>query len=211
MTRLALAPVWACCALLIAASPPTVHAQTCLPSTPDRTPCDDDLDPCTDDRCDDGVCAHTPVGFVAACTPILVPFQRVVVLVPYTTDLAARVTALPTGDPPAFTDGQRDAIAADLAEVGARLDALRRTLGGLDDAIDDTAQRRAITALPDAEAAVRTAVLVRSLVRVARAAEQFAPGTARVLDRSTADLVRGAKAIRRDLTRLRRVSQVFQS
>jgi hypothetical protein len=55
-----------------------------------------------------------------------------------------------------------------------------------------------------------SAALVRSLVRAAIRADQFSHEIGSELDRSSADLVRGAKAVRRDLRRLRKVSQVFQ-
>jgi hypothetical protein len=187
-----------------------VRAQPCSPTGPDNTPCDDDLDPCTDDRCDRGLCEHTAVGFVAACRPVVTPFQRVLVLASFTTQLTARIGALPVGDPPAFTSGQRAALVNDLTTLGAQLDALRRTLGGLDEAAGDTAQSRAAAALPDADEAVRSAALVRSLVRAAIRADQFVLATASELERSTADLVRGTKAVKRDLRRLRKVSQVFE-
>jgi ElaB/YqjD/DUF883 family membrane-anchored ribosome-binding protein len=193
--------------MLAAASPG--RTQPCSPTGPDGVPCDDDLDPCTDDRCDRGLCEHTTVGFVAACRPIVTPFQRVLVLASFTGTLTARIAALPVGDPPAFTSGQRDALVNDLTTLCAQLDALRRTLGGLDDASGDTAQSRAAAALPEADEAVRSVALVRSLVRAAIRADQFVPATASELERSTADLLRGTKAVKRDLRRLRKVSQVF--
>jgi len=193
--------------VLAAASPG--HGQPCSPTGPNGAPCDDDLDPCTDDRCDRGLCEHTTVGFVAACRPIVTPFQRVLVLASFTTKLTVRIAALPVGDPPAFTSGQRDALVNDLTTLGAQLDALRRTLGGLDDAAGDTAQSRAAVALPEADEALRSVALIRSLVRAAIRADQFVPATASELERSTADLLRGTKAMKRDLRRLRKVSQVF--
>src|SRR6185436_9804894 len=96
--------------LLVVATAPAVRAQICTPAVQDGTPCEDDLDPCTDDRCDDGVCEHTAVGFVVACRPVETPFQRVLVLLPFAAQLSARIAALPVGDPPAFTSGQRTAL-----------------------------------------------------------------------------------------------------
>jgi len=189
---------------------PAARAQQCTPTSADGTPCDDDLDPCTDDRCDDGVCVHVLVGFAEACVPVLTPFQRVLVLAPFTARFTERVAALPVGDPPAFTTGQRAALVSDLTALGMQLDRVRRTLAGLDEAAGDTAQRRAMAALPDAEEALRLASLVRALVRAAIRADQFTAPTASELERSTADLVRGAKAVKRDLVRLRKVSQVFR-
>ncbi|HWP67595.1 MAG TPA: hypothetical protein VNO26_16980 [Candidatus Limnocylindria bacterium] len=198
-------------ALVLAAAPTTlVWAQTCTPATPDGTLCEDDLDPCTEDACDDGVCEHETVGFAIACRPIALPFQRVLVLRPFTASLTSRVAALPTGDPPAFTSGQRAAMIAYLDALADELDSARNTLAGRGGDADDTAQSRAVAALPDVEAALRLAVLVRSLVRAAVRADQLEAAVARELERSTADLVRGAKAVRRDLRRLRKVSQVFQ-
>jgi hypothetical protein len=52
--------------------------------------------------------------------------------------------------------------------------------------------------------------LVRALVRAAIRVDQFPAATARELERSTADLVRGTRAVKRDLVRLRKVSQVFR-
>jgi hypothetical protein len=201
------APLLALCAVLATAS--LVRAQPCAPTTPTGTPCEDDLDPCTDDRCDRGVCEHTTVGFAAACRPIVTPFQRVLVLASFTATLTTRVAALPVGDPPAFTSGQRAALVNDLTTLAAQLDALRGTLGGLDDTAGDTAQSRAAAALPEADGAVRSVALIRSLVRAAIRADQFVPATASELERSTADLLRGTKAVKRDLRRLRKVSQVF--
>jgi len=172
--------------------------------------CDDDLDPCTDDRCDDGVCEHQPVGFLEACVPVLTPFQRVLVLAPFTARFTTQVGALPIGDPPAFTSGQRAALVSDLAALGAQFDLVRRTLAGRDDEVGDTAQARATAALPDADQALRLAALVRALVRAAIRVDQFPAATASELERSTADLVRGTKAVKRDLVRLRKVSQVFR-
>ena len=196
--------------MIAAGTASLARAQPCSPSVPDDTPCDDDLDPCTDDRCDDGVCEHTVVGFVAACRPVALPFQRILVLAAFTAQLTARIAALPVGDPPAFTSGQRAALVNDLVTLGAQLEALQRTLGGRDEAVGDTAQSRVAAALPDADEAVRSAALVRSLVRAAIRVDQLVPATASELERSTADLVRGTKAVKRDLRRLRKVSQVFQ-
>jgi hypothetical protein len=64
--------------------------------------------------------------------------------------------------------------------------------------------------LPAADEALRLAALVRALVRAAIRVDQFAAPTASELERSTADLVRGTKAVKRDLVRLRKVSQVFR-
>jgi hypothetical protein len=186
------------------------RAQTCTPTTPDGTACDDDLDPCTDDRCDDGVCEHQPVGFAEACVPVLVPFQRLLVLAPFTARLTTQVGALEVGDPPAFTSGQRAALVTDLTALSTQLERVRVTLAGLDETVGDTAQSRATAALPDAEEALRLAALVRALVRAAIRVDQLAAPTASELERSTADLVRGTKAVKRDLIRLRKVSQVFR-
>jgi hypothetical protein len=200
-------------ALLVAtaASPVTsALAQTCTPATPDDTPCDDDLDPCTDDLCDDGVCEHHRVGLPEACAPIRSPFQRVLVLAPFVTKVTDQVAGLPVGFPPAFTAGQRAAMVEDLAATGARLEELRRVLGGLEDAAGDTAQSRAKAAFTGATNGLLVATNFRDLVRAAVRAGQFEPSFSAELERSAADLVRGLKDVKRDLTRLRRVSQVFR-
>ena len=127
----------------------------------------------------------------------------------FAADLQTRIGALPVGDPPGFTIGQRTALVNDLATFGQQLDVVRRTLAGLEQAAGDTAQSRAAAALDDADAALITSVLVRDLVRAASRANQFSDELRRELERSTEDLVRGAKAVRRDLRRLRKVSQVF--
>ena len=196
--------------LLAVAALSPVHAQICTPEVADGTPCEDDLDPCTDDRCDDGVCEHVVVGFVVACRPVALPFQRVLVLLPFTAELSQRVAGLPVGDPPAFTSGQRAALVTDVDAVHTQLDAVRATLAGRENEAGDTAQSRAAAALGDADGAARSAALGRSLVRAAVRANQFGPDVRSELERSTADLVRGLKAVRRDLRRLRKVSQVFQ-
>jgi len=200
-------------ALLVATAAgivPAAQAQTCTPTTPDDSPCDDDLDPCTDDRCDDGVCEHVRVGFAEACAAVLSPFQRVLVLTPFAARLSAQVAGLPVGDPPAFTSGQRAALVQDLTDLGVQLDRLRDTLGGRVDEAGDTAQSRAKAATGDADEAMRLAVLVRDLVRAAARVDQFSDAIAAELQRSTTDLVRGVKDVRRDLARLRKVSQVFR-
>jgi hypothetical protein len=189
---------------------PTALAQVCTPTTPDDTPCDDDLDPCTDDRCDDGECEHTRVGFPEACAPILSPFQRVLVLAPFVTRLTSQVAALPVGVPPAFTGSQRGAMVEDLTETSAQLEQLRRTLGGLEEAPGDTAQGRAKAAFTSVTDGLLVATNFRDLVRAAARAGQFEPSLRAELERSAADLVRGLKDVKRDLNRLRRVSQVFR-
>jgi hypothetical protein len=186
------------------------RTQPCTPASVDGTVCDDDLDPCTDDRCDDGLCEHRSVGFLEACVPVLTPFQRVLVLAPFAARFTTRVGALPVGDPPAFTSGQRAALVNDLTALGAQFDRVRRTLAGRDETVGDTAQNRATAALPDTHEALRLAALVRALVRAAIRVDQFPAATARELERSTADLVRGTRAVKRDLVRLRKVSQVFR-
>ena len=196
--------------LLAVAAVSPVRAQICTPGVADGTPCEDDLDPCTDDQCDNGVCKHVVVGFAVACRPAVLPFQRVLVLLPFAADLSQRIAGLPVGDPPAFTSGQRAALVSDVDGVHTQLDAVRATLAGRDDAAGDTSQGRATAALGDADGALRSGVLVRSLVRAAIRANQFGPDVRNELERSTADLVRGLKAVRRDLRRLRKVSQVFQ-
>jgi hypothetical protein len=187
-----------------------VRAQTCTPGVADGTPCEDDLDPCTDDQCDNGVCKHVTVGFAVACRPVAPPFQRALVLLPFSADLSQRLAGLPVGDPPAFTSGQRAALVSDVDAVHDKLDTVRTTLAGRNDAAGDTAQGRAAAALDDTESALRSAALVRSLVRAAVRVNQFDADARNELERSTADLVRGLKALRRDLRRLRKVSQVFQ-
>jgi hypothetical protein len=188
----------------------SARAQVCVDAQ-DGAVCEDDLDPCTDDRCDDGACEHVRVGFPEACAPVLSPFRRVVVLDPFAAGLTTRIGALPVGDPPAFTSGQRAALVQDLANLRATLADLQATLGGFVDDAGDTAQARAKAAMEDAGEALRLAVLVRDLVRAAAHASQFPNAVAVELERSTADLVRAAKDVRRDLARLRKVSQVFRS
>lgn len=189
---------------------PAALAQTCTPTTPDDSPCDDDLDPCTDDRCDDGECEHDRVGLPEACAPIRSPFQRVLVLTPFVARLTSQTAALPVGFPPAFTTGQRAAMVEDLMATSAQLEQLRRTLAGLEDAAGDTAQSRAKAAFTGVTDALLVASNFRDLVRAAGRAGQFEPLLAAELERSAADLVRGLKDVKRDLNRLRRVSQVFR-
>jgi hypothetical protein len=181
---------------------PAARAETCTPTTPDGTACEDDLQPCTDDRCDDGVCEHERVGLYDACAPVLTPFRRVLVLTTFTATFTSRVAELPID--------QRDALVGDLTALTAQLAALQRTLGGLVDAAGDTAQSRAKAAFADVEEAVRLATAVRNGVRSATRSSQLAPTTAAELQRSSADLARGAKDVKRDLSRLRKVSQVFR-
>jgi hypothetical protein len=181
---------------------PVAYAETCMPTTPDGTPCEDDLQPCTDDRCDDGVCEHERVGLYEACAPVLTPFRRVLVLTTFTATFTSRVAGLPVD--------QRTALVDDLTALATQLARLQRTLGGLVEAAGDTAQGRAKAAFADAEEAVRLTAAVRHGVRSAAQSNQLAPSTAAELQRSSADLARGAKDVKRDLSRLRKVSQVFR-
>jgi len=189
---------------------PGVFAQSCSVGTPDGTVCEDDLDPCTDDRCDDGACEHQGVALPEACDPIASPFKRVLVLIPFAARFTQRVAGLPVGPPPAFTAGQRTAMVTNLESTSAQLAVLRAMLSGLDPDAGDTAQSRAKAAFPEADEGLRVATNLRSLIRSAVRVDQFDGPIAAELVRSATDLARGFKDLKRDLARLRKVSQVFR-
>jgi hypothetical protein len=169
------------------------------------TECAEDDEPCTDDVCRSGVCAHEEVARVDACAPIREPFRRARELLVVTRALGQelamavdRSAAAPSGSP--LRDAEDD------------LEAAVRALGGKPGSpvtrrqsfFDTTAQLRARAA---ASILRRTPGELGRTLRRARKTSRARPSI--VLRGQGDGLVRDIRSLRRTLVRLTRVRRTL--
>lgn len=181
-----------------------------VPDDP-RTLCAEDGDPCTDDYCLGGVCAHREVADRPRCDPIRAPYLQTVALREGGRELAAAVAALlPDGGP----DGTRAQVDRRLAEFLGDLDTVEGLLSGRrtgNAAGRTVAERRVRAALPVVTGlAPRLRATLRILGRARRRGE-LPRSAARALSAQGRDLLGRARGLERSLRGLRRLSRIFAS
>jgi len=195
-------------------SDPRAEAGTgCLPSrpTPDDPPtaCEEDLDPCTDDYCLGGVCAHRDVPDRPRCNAVKDAYDRARGLLDGSATLGAAVAEkLADGG----SSGTRAQLEGSLAGFAGDLEVIVRTLGGRApaDAPGKTlAERRAAAALPLASELRRRGQPMLGVLTRARRAKELSRGDARKLSRQVKGLLAGSRALERNLRRIRHISRIF--
>jgi len=202
----------------------------CAPERPDRdaggcvpapvtdlagTACAEDGDPCTDDVCDQGRCAHESVAEAASCAVVGGAFRKALGLAGLARTLAAALDGLEPATTPAGRSGM--AAAQDrLAHIAGDLDGAVRALSGKMPVAADTtpiaqtiAQQRAHIAFTQI---LRTPQQVRGFLATlteARARAAVGRASARTLRGRGRLLLRGTKTLKGELKRLQQVSQTF--
>jgi hypothetical protein len=193
-------------ALLVIPAPQVRAADPC-DGAADGTFCADDLDPCSDDRCEAGVCTHVPVPDRATCDPVVDAYRRTLGL----GDLVSELTAL--FDAATLPDVTRPLVDATLGDTADDLARESEMLAGR--AIippplagETLAQSRARAAFGIARASPPR---VQGLLRAIRPPSiRVAVGPAVVdLARRARFLYRSTNQLKRELRRLQRVSGVF--
>lgn len=190
---------------------PTADTAGCAPGTPmpDGGACAGDDDPCTDDQCARGACAHPNVPDRRTCEPVVPAYRRATAL----RGAAAALTGVLAAS---ATDGgvaarTRELLDARLAAIAGDLDVVVGILGGQRpvNGSGSVAQRRARTSLPLAGGLVSRARSMVTLVKTGRRAGAVSPAAAGTLSAPARALLAGAKALKRDLRRIQRISRVF--
>jgi len=176
---------------------------------PDGDACEEDRDPCTDDRCRRGVCTHDDVRNRPSCDPVTGAYSRALDLLDASTALEAAIAASLTDG---GTIGARSQLAGGLAGFAGDLEAVVRTLSGratVDDAGEAVATGRARAALEIASALPPRVRTMLGVLRSARRAEEVPRGSARQLTREVRSLLAGSRALERTLRQIQRVSRLL--
>jgi hypothetical protein len=184
----------------------------------DQTMCTDDGNPCTDDRCSGGTCAHTPVDDPSGCQP-LVPSYRLAVF------LRAGVDRLVNylGEVDVGGDTS-DSLNGALNEIATDLDATIQVLAGRDAGpapsglsirvsrltTATTAQQRGRVALTWLRGTPRMAQKFLAAISLGRRHHDMDPPTASELRRNGRILLADTKTLKRDVKNLQRTFSVFQ-
>jgi hypothetical protein len=193
---------------------PTADTAGCAPGppAPDGGECDDDDDPCTDDRCERGRCAHPNVPDRRTCEPVLRPYRRTLALREATAAFGGLVAAQVTHG--GRSDATRELLDERLAAMMADLDLVARILKGrlpTGGGGETVAQQRARAALPLTSGLIVRARSAVGLLRLGRRAGEVPLAVARDLGLRARALLAAAKALKRDLKRLQLISRVFAS
>jgi len=189
--------------------------------------CAEDGDPCTDDTCMAGACAHAPVSNKPACDPIRPAYERALALAAAARDLSALVTGALSAAAASTSGSPGDSLAASVADVASTLEGVARILAGKAQALvgavplaagpggtspaglQNILKERAQMAL---EQLRRTPAAEQSVIHgivLAQHRAELTPDTGHDLRHRGRDLLRGTKAFKRSLRRLKRVSQSF--
>jgi hypothetical protein len=172
--------------------------------------CAEDGDPCTRDVCRQTRCAHEPATDLAICAPAAPVFRTTLGLTEFTRSIVADVAeAAPVSQPlpPALTDP--------LERIELALESARRILAGEGEA-STTVRPLAAMTLETAPAHMRARIAFTQIRRTPREARNFletlttartraalGPQAARELRRRGRVLLRGIKALKIELRRLR--------
>jgi Dictyostelium (slime mold) repeat len=201
---------------------PAADAQGCVPRSGDLelSECSEDENPCTDDHCRVGACAHDAVADPQGCQPLLPSYRRAVLL----RAGAERVLTYVLDEVDAGGD-TGDRLVEQLEAMSADLDAATRVLAGRDAGSEPptaafrglrlsptatTAQQRGFIALAflrGTPGRVQTFLGVVSQGRRRRELESDAAGELR---RNGRILLAGTKALKGDLKNLQKTFSVFQ-
>jgi hypothetical protein len=171
------------------------------PSASDGVECTDEEDPCTDDVCRDGTCAHDDVADMAGCTPVRAPFRRARGLLALARTLDVRMTpAADSTAPGTLGPGPLHVVELDL-EAAARALAGKTAASAAGASPGTTAQRRARVAVSILRP---TPGRVASALRRARTSLDATAG--RQMREPGRELLRGTRALRNEVRRLTRVT-----
>jgi hypothetical protein len=193
--------------------------------------CLEDGDPCTDDSCTDGGCAHDPVPQKDTCDPVGPVWQRAVALATEARSLSGLITAAitPAGAEPATT--MAETLAGSAVDLASTFERVARILAGKTGSgiaapqvvlasagvtqaapvgfSDTLAQQRARIAFTEIRRTPKTVAGFLRQLGVARERAFLSPASVPAIRREGRDLLRGTKALKRDLKRIQRVSRAF--
>ncbi|MFN8546077.1 MAG: hypothetical protein U0807_18000 [Candidatus Binatia bacterium] len=188
-----------------------------VPQLANGRACVEDGDPCTNDVCREGACAHEAVASRLTCDPVRPAYDRARTLAGRARGLRGTVTELLAAGTPGLPDGAT--LTGTLDDLAAALDAAAATLGGRTSAA--AASRRAagaravaVSLTPSQERARIAFVQVRSTpasvrgflaeLGTAQVRAGLAPAIRSDLRRRGRDLLRGTISLKRELQRLKR-------
>jgi hypothetical protein len=200
---------------------PTADAAGCIPGPglEEGQECAEDGEPCTNDLCRTGTCAHDDVPDTVTCEPVTRAFRQALALEGLARRLVANVVEAfsPNASGPAITT--KGSMVAHLTPVTASLEEVSRILAGkaplpptegrAHGVPKTLAQLRADASIQELK---KKSAEVRAFLRLAATAKrkrQIPREAARTL-RSTGRLVlERVRKLNKELRRLRRISQTF--
>lgn len=177
--------------------------------------CAEDGDPCSDDRCRDGICRHEVIANHPTCAPVENAFRRALALLALTRSLTVSTEAVGRAQSEAV---RRDRLTAPLLRLDQELDAAVAALSGRTPVPIGVTEVTGVQETP-AQARARAALLVvgrmpleaRSFLRALAAARRqgLSSEQARGLAEQGRALRRGVKRLKVELKRLRRTKVEF--
>jgi len=176
---------------------------------PDGEVCEEDYDPCTDDRCLRGSCVHDEVRDRATCAAVVAPYRRVLEL---GRTAAALDTTLAAWVPDGGMIGLRPQLAGTLASYAEEAQLVETILSGrhpVDVGSAGLAAARARAALPVVASLVRRSRTMLSLVRRGRQAGELPRESALRVARETRALLARSRGLERALRQILRISRLF--
>jgi len=176
---------------------------------PDGEVCEEDYDPCTDDRCQRGSCVHDEVRDRATCAAVVAPYRRVLELGRMA---AALDTTLAAWVPDGGMIGLRPQLAGTLASYAEEAQLVETILSGrhpVDVGSAGLAAARARAALPVVASLVRRSRAMLSLVRRGRQAGELPRESALRVARETRALLARSRGLERALRQIVRISRLF--
>jgi len=187
------------------------------PGRADGEECAEDGDPCSDDLCFGGRCAHEPVPSETTCAPVGEAFRWALALQGLVRGLSADVAQYPDGA--GMAQKTRDLLLARLSAVEADFDATARVLAGKPgETSGEGAHPASPTETPAQERARIASGLLRRMDRDLRLLIRTVPGgdrspLARIfyadLRRRGRLLQRGTKTLKAELKRLQQETHSF--
>ena len=201
---------------------PTADAAGCIPGPvlEEGQECAEDGEPCTNDLCRTGLCAHDAVPDTVTCEPVTRSFRQALALEGLARRLMATVGdafAPNTSGPAVVTQGN---MVARLTPVTEALEHVSRILSGKDPVPPDDGGR--IRGVPKTSAQLRAEAAisqlrkkpgeVRAFLRLAGAAKrkrQVPRESAKTLRAEGRLVLERMRKLSKELRRLRRVSQTF--
>lgn len=176
---------------------------------PDGETCEEDFDPCTDDRCLRGACVHEEVRNRTACAAVLLPYRRALELGREAAAFDATLIAwVPDGD----VIGARAQLAGNLRGFTDETALVAEILSGrrpVDGDASALAVARARAALPVATNLTRRGRAMVALVRRSRQAGEMPRESSQRVLRELRALVARSRALQRSLRQIVNVSRLF--
>ncbi len=179
-----------------------------VPNVP-QTLCGEDGDPCTDDVCLDGLCAHRDVAEGQRCDSVRMPYDQALGLRAAGEDLRAAVAGLL---PDARHQALRGQLQDRLGEFVTEVEAIQAILAGratTTSAGKTVAERRVRAALPAARRLVPALRAALRMLARARRTEVLTRAEARTLATRVQRVLAQTRSFERTLRRVRRISRIF--